>query len=285
MNPPAFKEQGHRAVEWFAQFTGFLCLLLASLAPVPAADNVVTSKVDNTPRVLLFSKTPGFRHPSIARGIATIRDLGTAHGFEVEATEDSGAFTSANLARFQAVIFLSVTGDVLNPDQEKAFQDYMENGGGFAGIHGSIFGPKACEDKWTWYGDMFCCAFDNHSHVQPASVITEDPVHPANTNMPRRWERADEWYNYTGTPRGTAHILATVDESTYSGGKMGKDHPIAWCRQVGKGRMWYTAMGHTAQSFSEPLFQQHLLNGIRLAAGWIPGVFTPNNQPAADGSK
>lgn len=234
-------------------------------------------------RVLVFSKTLGFRHASIPNGIAAIRDLGAANGFEVEATEDSNAFTAANLARFQAVVFLSVTGDVLNPDQERAFQEYMENGGGFVGIHGCLFGPKACEENWTWYGGMLCCTFFNHSKVVPASVHVE--AHPANDGLPARWERADEWYNYTGTPRGAAHVLATVDESTYEGGKVGADHPIAWCRRVGKGRMWYTAMGHMPQSFSEPLFQQHLLGGIRLAAGWLTGEFTPNNPPESSASK
>jgi len=237
------------------------------------------------PRVLVFSKTLGFRHPSIADGIAAgekgQRKLaGAANKFEVEATEDSSAFTAENLARFQAVVFLSVTGDVLNPEQERTFQDYIEGGGGFAGIHGALFGPRACEDQWAWYGTMLCCKFTNHSKVLPGTVTIEDTSHPGNAGLPKRWERADEWYNYLGTPRGTAHVLATVDESTYAGGSVGADHPIAWCRLVGKGRMWFTAMGHTPQSFAEPLFQQHLLNGIRLAAGWAPGEFSPNERTA-----
>jgi len=228
------------------------------------------------PRVLVFSKTLGFRHGSIANGIEAIRDLGAKNGFGVEATEDSSAFTAENLAHFQAVVFLSVTGDVLDPGQERAFQEYIENGGGFAGIHGAIFGPRACEETWAWYGGMFCCTFTNHSKVLPGTVTIEDADHPANEGLPRRWERADEWYNFAGTPRGAAHVLATVDEATYQGGTVGADHPIAWCREVGKGRMWYTAMGHTPQSFSEPLFQQHLLNGIRLAAGLTSGDLAPN---------
>lgn len=250
-----------------------LCLLVGTLLPGMAGDSA--------PRVLVFSKTLGFRHGSIANGIAAIRDLGAKNGFTVEATEDAGAFTSANLGSFQAVVFLSVTGDVLNPEQERAFQDYIEGGGGFVGIHGALFGPLACEDQWTWYGEMFCCAFANHSKVLPAVVKIEDAAHSANAGLPARWERSDEWYNFAGTPRGRARILATVEESTYAGGKMGADHPIAWCRRVGKGRMWFTAMGHTPQSFAEPLFQQHLLNGIRLAAGWTTGEFTPNEQPAS----
>ena len=184
-------------------------------------------------RVLVFSKTLGFRHGSITNGIVAIRNLGATNGFTVEATEESAVFTPPNLTRFQAVVFLSVTGDVLNSEQEQALRDYVENGGGFAAIHGAIFGPSACEDKWKWYGEMFCCAFTNHSAVVPATVNIEDPAHPATAGLPSSWKRTDEWYNYTGNPRSCAHILATVDESTYQGGKMGADHPIIWCRSVG----------------------------------------------------
>ena len=164
------------------------------------------------------------------------------------------------------MVFLSVTGDVLNANQQAAFKSYVLNGGGFVAIHGAVFGPLACEDQWAWYGEMFCCAFKNHSGVVPATVDIEDPAHPSTGGLPARWQRTDEWYNFDGTPRGRAHVLATVDESTYRGGTMGKDHPIAWCRDVGKGRMWYTAMGHTESSFAEPLFLAHLLGGISYAA-------------------
>jgi len=243
----------------------FLLAVLLGLDLMPH----VAAATDARPafRVLVFSKTLGYRHASITNGIAAIRELGATSGFAVEATEDSFAFTATNLARFQVVVFLSVTGDVLDSDQKKAFQDYIEAGGGLAAIHGAIFGPKACEDKWSWYGEMFCCTFTNHSKVLPATVNLEDAAHPANVGLPAHWERTDEWYNYTGTPRGCAHILATVDESTYPGGTVGKDHPIAWCRPVGQGRMWFTAMGHTESSFSEPPFLKHLLGGIQYVTG------------------
>jgi type 1 glutamine amidotransferase len=230
-------------------------------------------------RVLVFSKTLGFRHASITNGIAALRNLGAKHGFEVEATEDSAKFTPTNLARFQAIIFLSVTGDVLNSEQETALKDYVVGGGGFVAIHGAIFGPRACEDNWAWYGEMFCCRFTNHSAVVPGTVVVEDTTNPSTASLPARWLRTDEWYNFTGNPRACSHVLATVDESTYRGGTVGQDHPISWCRRVGKGRMWYTGMGHTESSFSEPLLLQHLLGGIRAAAGWATGEFTPNPNP------
>jgi type 1 glutamine amidotransferase len=258
-----------------------LVLLLAMLICAGAATPGAAAESTNAFSVLVFSKTLGYRHASITNGIAAIRELGSQNGFTVDATENSIVFTATNLARYATVVFLSVTGDVLNPDQESAFQSYVEGGGGLVAIHGAVFGPLACEDKWAWYGEMFCCAFTNHSQVAPAMVHLEDAAHASNAGLPAQWQRTDEWYNFTGTPRGCARVLATVDETTYTGGSMGKDHPMAWCRRVGQGRMWYTAMGHTESSFAEPLFQKHLLGGILVAAGRTPADFSPNI-PAAN---
>lgn len=250
-----------------------LCILTALMLVTP-----VRLRAEDY-RVLVFSKTLGYRHASITNGIEAIRSLGSTNGFAVDATEDSGAFNGVNLVRYRAVIFLSATGDVLNRDQEEAFKQYVLNGGGFAAIHGAVFGPLACEDKWDWYEEMFCCAFTNHSAVVPGTVILEDSTHPSTVGLPTQWKRTEEWYNFTGTPRGRARVLATVDESTYQGGTMGADHPIAWCRRVGKGRMWYTAMGHTESSFSEPLFLRHILGGIQAVAGNLPSDDAPNLKP------
>jgi len=228
---------------------------------------VGSAQADDSFRVLVFSKTLGYRHASITNGITAIRELGNQHGFAVETTEDSSAFTATNLARFQAVVLLSVTGNVFDSDQETAFQGFVERGGGLVAIHGAMFGGSACEGKWTWYGNVFGCTFTNHSAIVPAVVKIEDAKHPSTAGLPAEWKRTDEWYNFIGTPRGTAHVLATVDESTYHGGTVGSDHPISWWRPVGKGRMWFTAMGHTESSFSEPLFRQHLLGGIQAVAG------------------
>jgi type 1 glutamine amidotransferase len=228
-------------------------------------------------KVLLFSKTLGFRHANIPLGIAAVRQLGLKHGFAVDATEDSSVFTPENLARYKTVIFLSATGDVLDEGQQSAFKDYVLGGGGFVGIHGALFGPSACEDKWAWYGDLCGVSFKNHSAVVPARVDVEDRTNPSTAGLPEHWLRTDEWYNYAGTPRGRARVLATVDESTYQGGTVGQDHPIAWCKPMGKGIMWYTAMGHTDESFREPLFLKHILGGIQLTARVKPGPLTPNS--------
>ncbi|WP_431729896.1 ThuA domain-containing protein [Verrucosispora sp. TAA-831] len=215
--------------------------------------------------VLVFSKTAGFRHGSIPAGIAAIQQLGAEHGFTVDATEDSTAFTDQNLAEYQAVIWLSTTGDVLNADQQAAFERYIRAGGGYAGVHAA----SDTEYDWEWYGGLVGAYFNSHPANQQATIKVEDPAHPSTADLPDRWSRFDEWYNYRTNPRGKVHVLATLDETSYSpgAGAMGHDHPIVWCQDYDGGRSWYTGGGHTNESYAEPQFLTHLLGGIRTAAG------------------
>src|SRR5215471_12183038 len=213
--------------------------------------------------VLVFSKTTGFRHDSIPDGIAAIRALGAEHGFRVDDTEDPERLTDAALAQYRVVVFLSTTGDILDPAQKAAFERYIRSGGGFVGIHSA----SDTEYHWPWYGRLVGTWFASHPQIQRATIRIGDAGHPSTKSLPAKWERTDEWYNFRTNPRSAVHVLATVDEASYSGGAMGADHPIAWCQTIGSGRSWYTAMGHTAESYAEPLFRLHLLGGIESAAG------------------
>jgi hypothetical protein len=143
-------------------------------------------------KVLVFSKTAAFRHASIPDGIAAIRALGAANNFTVDATEDAGAFTDANLAQYQAVIFLSTTGNVLNSSQQAAFERFIGGGRGYAGIHAA----SDTEYEWPWYGGLVGAYFKNHPEIQDAVIDVEDRSHPSTAGLPARWERHDEWYNF-----------------------------------------------------------------------------------------
>ncbi|MGA5554246.1 ThuA domain-containing protein [Streptomyces lavendulocolor] len=235
-------------------------------------------ELSNTPpdrtakRVLVFSRTAGFRHDSIPAGITALKELGASSNITVDATETAAQFTTSNLARYDAVVFLSTTGDVLDDAQQKAFEHYVATGGGYVGVHAAA----DTEYDWEFYGGLVGARFASHPHVQSATVRAEDHQHPATAHLPAAgWERTDEWYDYRTNPRGQARILATLDETTYEGGTMKGDHPIAWCRSYEGGRAFYTGGGHTAASYTEPAFRQHLLGGLRYATGQVKADCSP----------
>ncbi|MYZ11174.1 DUF1080 domain-containing protein [Streptomyces sp. SID2999] len=242
--------------------------LLLGCVTGPAA-----AKPTETGRLLVFSKTAGFRHDSIPDGIAAVRQLGATDGLTVDATEDATAFTTRNLRRYDAVVFLSTTGDVLNPAQQRAFESYIRQGGGYAGVHAAA----DTEYDWPFYGGLAGAWFDSHPAIQPATVVVEDHAHPSTAALPARWERTDEWYNYRSNPRANAHVLASLDESSYAGGTMDGDHPIAWCQTYQGGRAFYTGGGHTRESFADPAFRAHLLGGLRWATGAAQADCRPEN--------
>jgi type 1 glutamine amidotransferase len=230
-------------------------------------------------KALIFSKTAAFRHTEcIPQGTVTIAEMGARHGFEVDATENAAEFTDANLADYDVVIFLCTTGDVLNADQQAAFERYIQGGGGYAGIHSA----SDTEYDWPWYGGLVGAYFRDHPGVpgvnqqfQVATMDVEDRHTAATKRLPRRWTREEEWYNFRTNPRDTVHVLLSVDESTYDprgysvpGGSapMG-DHPISWCQRYDGGRAFYTALGHRGSYWDERLLQAHVLGGIEMAAG------------------
>ena len=260
---------------------GIAALALLTGAGIAGAQPVAAQQETT---VLVFSKTAGFRHDSIPAGIAAIQELGAQNGFQVEATEDAAAFTPENLARFNAVVWLSTTGDVLNAEQQTAFEGYIAGGGGYAGVHAA----SDTEYDWPWYGELVGAWFKSHPQIQQANVAVENKDNPSTGHLPDTWTRTDEWYNYRENPRANVQVLATLDESSYDPGAdaMG-DHPTAWCHTVDTGRSWYTGGGHTIESYAEPEFRTHLLGGIQYAAGLAPADCAPDGtgnpaEPPAD---
>jgi type 1 glutamine amidotransferase len=229
------------------------------------------------PKVLVFSKTNGFRHESIPQGIAAIKKLGKSNGFAVDATEDSTKFTDANLKQYQAVIFLNTTGNILNDQQQAAFERYIRAGNGFVGIHSAT----DTEYDWPWYNKLVGAYFASHPKNQEAVIRVTDKNHPSTRHLPSEWKRFDEWYNFKSIYDQTK-VLAYLDEKTYEGGKNGDNHPIAWYHDYDGGRAFYTGGGHTNESYEEPLFVQHLLGGIQYALGKNGANGTPAK---ATGSK
>ena len=208
------------------------------------------------PKVAVFSKTVKYRHESIEAGIKSITELGKANHFNVVATEDSEVLISS-LNQYDAVIFLSTSGDIFTYSQQEKFKSYIENGGGFIGIHGAT----ATEADWPWYVKMIGASFLDHPKLQNAKINVADHDHPSTSFLKNEWVRYDEWYNFIKiNPKNK--VLLNLDENSYEGGKHGKDHPIAWYQKFDNRKMFYTALGHTEESFQDKTYLQHMLGGI-----------------------
>ncbi|MDX1429526.1 MAG: ThuA domain-containing protein, partial [Rhodothermales bacterium] len=252
-------------------------LLLLLLSGIVIAPGSVSS---SDPQVLVYSKTLGWRHDSIPAGQEAIRQLGRAHGFRVDLTEDATRFTDSTLAGYGAIIFLNTTLDVLDTEGQVALMRYIQAGGGYVGIHSAA----DTEYDWPWYGQLVGAYFDGHPNnpnVREGIITVVDSSHSAPADLPGEWIRRDEWYDYRCV-NPSVNVLLTVDEKSYKRPAEKPDsapHPIAWYHEFDGGRAFYTGLGHTAASYSEPQFLQHLLGGIRYALGGnqklnylLPGV-------------
>ncbi len=222
------------------------------------------NKREGKPKVLVFSKTMGFKHASIPAGIAAIQKLGTENGFEVDTTKNAELFNEENLKQYSTIIFLSTTMNVLDHKQEAAFERYIQSGGGFVGIHAAA----DTEYDWGWYNKLVGAQFLSHPSGTPeADFIIQDKNFIATQHFTDSiWHRSDEIYNYKKL-NADVNVVMTVDESTYEGGKNGDVHPFAWYHEYDGGRAFYTGAGHTDESFQEDLFLKHLLGGIQYAIG------------------
>ena len=235
-----------------------LCLLcaLSGCADTPLADAP-------EPQVLVFTRTAGFRHASIPAGVAALDSLGRTHGIRITHSEDPTLFSDSGLAAFDAIVFLHTTGDILDEDQQAAMERWFGAGRGFVGVHAAA----DTEYDWAWYGGLVGAYFQSHPAIQLGALSVVNATHPSTETLPGTFTRVDEWYNFIAPPADGVQVLLTLDETSYVGGTMGAEHPIAWSHTYDGGRAWYTGMGHTEASFSEPLFLAHLLGGVRWAVG------------------
>lgn len=208
-------------------------------------------------KVLVFSKTDGFRHKSIEVGAEAIKKLGNENQFEVFHTEDASLFTYKNLKKYQLVIFLNTTKNVLNESQEQAFKKYINKGGSFLGVHAAT----DTEYNWPWYNKLVGAYFLSHPKQCEATMHVLNHNHASTKHLSKTWVKHDEWYNFKNIST-KINVVLTVDESSYKGGENGAFHPIAWYQEFDGGRMFYTALGHTKAFYTNPEFLQHLLGGI-----------------------
>jgi len=208
--------------------------------------------------LLVFSKTAGFRHRSIEVGVEAVKGLGCDYGLKVDATEDSSTFTIDNLSQYDTVIFLNTTQDILDAQQKSAFKGYIQAGGGFLGIHAAT----DTEYNWPWYNKLVGAYFKGHPEVQTARLNIIDNKHSSTSSLSKTWDKEDEWYNFKDI-NTDINVLIEIDESSYQGGTNGDHHPISWYHNFDGGRAFYTAMGHTEESYQDSKFLKHLVGALR----------------------
>lgn len=234
--------------------SAILCILLTFLCFSQSAT-----------KVLVFSKTVEFRHESIPAGKKALEMMAATKGFSVNFTEESSEFSDKNLKNYNAVIFLNTTGDVLNSNQQGAFERFIQAGGGYVGIHSAT----DCEYGWPWYGKLAGAVFLDHptpNNIQNGQFVVTQKNHWLTKEMPDTFEKTDEFYNFKDiSPK--INVVLKLDEKSYQGGKNGDSHPMSWYQEFDGGRSFYTAMGHTDETFSDPLFLNHLYAGIKYACG------------------
>ncbi len=228
-------------------------------------------------RVLSFSKTNAFRHHEGIQGAQTLfGELAAKRNWALFQTENSAVFGAEHLARFDVVVFANASGDTLSDKQDLAFQKWLEDGGGWVGIHAAGDGSHS---EWTWYQDnLLGGAFIGHimgPQTQQARVVVENRTHPVTKGLPADFSHSEEWYSWDSSARTHGFdVLLTVDESSYSPFVKGlgperdvrmSDHPIVWSRCIGNGRAIYSAMGHWAAAFEDPNHARLLENAIEWA--------------------
>lgn len=255
--------------------------LSALAAPLVGAGSAEAS-LPRTHRVLVYSRTAGFRHASIPAGIATITQLGLENGFQVVASEEPAAFTDRNLRGFTAVVFLNTTGEVMTPSGRAALRRFVLSGGGWVGVHSAA----DTEYDWPFYGRLLAGAwFLCHPVEQPGVLVREAAKHVSTAHLSKRWQVPfEEFYSFRANPRRRARVLLSIDESSYEqdpntthlpsddypdgyhpvSGVMG-DHPMCWQHPVGDGVSWYTALGHEVTMYADENYRRHLLGGILTA--------------------
>jgi len=236
----------------FLKLTALIILIIVSSCTTPVKEK----------KVLVFSKTEGFRHGSIATGISALQKMGSESGFIVDTTENANFFSEEKLKTYSAVVFLNTTGDVLNQTQQSHFERYIQAGGGFVGVHAAT----DTEYDWSWYGKLVGAYFVSHPKIQEATLNVIDNKHISTKHLDSIWIKSDEWYNFKNL-NPDVNVLVTIDENSYEGGTNKENHPISWYHDYDGGKAFYTEMGHTDKTYENPKFISHLLGGINYAIG------------------
>ncbi len=248
-------------------------MLLVSLnANAQKTTNVNWKRV----KVLVYSKNgKGYVHDNIPFAVRAMQRLGQEHGFAVDTSARPDVFTEANLRQYTALIFTSTNNDVFDTDAQRlAFRRYIESGGGFVGIH-SVVGT---ERNWTWFKRMMGGTFLWHPKFQLMKLKVLAANHPSMQGVPTEWQKQDECYFLKEMLPGPTVIMASdltslnsaeAEKIKTSAGSYGTLYPSAWYYDFDGGYTWTTMLGHDKKDYDEPVFINHLFQGIRYVVGRV----------------
>jgi len=265
--------KGFQKSAWLLFFTASLLCTSFSV--------ISTGKLKNA-RVLVYTKNgKGYVHDNIASAVACVKSLAAENNFTADVSDDPSVFTEANLKKYQLLIFTSTNNDVFDTDDQRvAFRRYIEAGGGFVGVH-SVTGT---ERNWKWFKMMLGETFTWHAKFQKFSIKKLDATHPSMEGVPAIWEREDECYfgkeMYPGIKVLMAHDVSTLDtkdkkqDSTLKAnlGSYTYYFPAVWYQHFEGGNIWVTTLGHTKESYQDPVYKNHLLQGIKYIAEQYKGL-------------
>ena len=229
--------------------------------------------------ILVYTKNGnGYVHDNIPAAVSCIQKLGMQFGFKVDTSANASVMTEESLKKYTLLVFASTNNDVFDTDgQRLAFRRYIEAGGGFVGIH-SVTGT---ERNWKWFKMMLGGTFAWHAKFQKYAVKVIDPFHPSMQGLPKNWVKEDECYFakelYPGTKAVLAHDIGTLDTSDTKekdlilkhAGYFSELYPAAWTHDFDGGHAWFTALGHDKKDYGDPVYIQHLFQGIRFVAGSV----------------
>lgn len=227
-------------------------------------------------KVLVYTRnyTPdgkGYVHDNVAASVEAIRKMGREKGFGVDATDQPGAFTAENLKQYQAIVFSNSNNEAFEDEaQRHRLQDFLRAGGGVVGIHSAT----GSERQWPWYWALMGGKFVRHPKMQTFTVRVKDAKHPSTRVLPAAFEWTDECYYHDHIKPGIHVLLETelakLDDpkkAEYPGDRFGDSVPLAWCHEFEGGRVFYTALGHKIEHYSDARLAAHILGGIQWAMG------------------
>jgi type 1 glutamine amidotransferase len=246
-----------------------IAISLAACGAPPVAAPTGAASTAVTRRILYLTQSAGFKHDVLPLSAQILQDVGRRAGaFEVTATDDSSLVTHDNLARYDAVVFFTSGELPMSEAQRAALLDFVRSGKGFVGIH------SATDTFYDWgdYGALVGGYFDGHPWHQTVTLRVEDRAHAATSALPATFTLSDEIYQFRNWSRASVHVLvsldaASVDVTAPGVNRADRDFALSWTRNEGRGRMFYTALGHEPAVWQDQRFQQHLLGGIRWAMG------------------